>query len=355
MRALGGVQRLGLRERRRVSRALTEMATPEAGEPTPLQQQIATFRASRALDALVYFHINSPRVEPAEPDALELAIPALPDIGVDALDVAHLRTDLDGFSDVEVAALINHGYDMTDRYMRRYAPDLLDRAVDLVPPMAPRAFAGPNALRTRAKLILQVGGARFFRALKLRIPVSWAFTLAIAVGMLVLAWTRQLTIEKILAAGATLIGAEIAFLNRVVGSIFGFAAPVSQAPWIATAILALVIAGLLWSAARRPRHDAVRRPGVSLARRLLTTRKWLRAFSGNLLWGLLGLPAIVAGGTALLAWTSYLFFHWPFMLACRLRTSASDARRGRLGGPGQAAVTGATDDQPRRSVPAGGG
>lgn len=315
MRALGGLQRSGLRERRRVSRILAELAA----EQTPLQQELAMFQADRALDALVYFHISSPRVDPAEPQDMHGVVPPLR-IDVDPLDIARLRTDLDGFGDVEVAALVNHGYDMADRHVRRYAPDLID--VDIDPPRQPRAFDGPNATRARSRLILEVGGARFFRALKLRTPVATAFTAVAAAAVLMLAWRQQLTIETIVGAVAAVVQAEVGLLSSILETVLRVPPPASQSPMVMIGLLGVVVVLVLWRAARRTRKSAAQGRPRPFVRRLITFRKWFRALSGNLLWGLLGLPAIIAGVGAVMAWVSYLFFHLPFMRAVRIPREA---------------------------------
>jgi predicted acylesterase/phospholipase RssA len=319
MRVLGGVQRSGLRERRRVSRRLAELAAPADGEPSPLQQQLASFRSARALDALVYFHIASPRVEPADPLHADGAAPALHSIGVDPLDVAGLRTDLDGFGDVEVAALINHGYDMADRYVRRYAPELVGAAAAGSAPRMPRPFDGPNATPQRAGLILRIGSARFFRALKLRSALAWSFAVVAAAGLVTLLWRSQLTLERGLHGITALVQAEIALLDRMTGWVPGLSQPASREPIALSVVAAVALLLLLLIVSRRPRARTAHAQSSSTARRLMTIRKWLRALSGNVLWVLLGLPALIAAASALLATVSYVFFHLPFMRALRLR------------------------------------
>jgi len=337
MRALGSVQREGLRERRRVSRKLTALIAAEDGVPAALRHEIAEFGAERELDELVYFHISSPRVEPVEPGTVG-AGPAPLDSPLDPLEIARLRTDLDAFGDVEIAALVNHGYDMADRYVRRYAPAMA--APDAKPPEPPRPFVGRNAQPARASVILRTGSSRFFRSLKLRSPVSWAFMVAAITGVITFVWRSGITLESLYAAGGGVMQREIDMLNRILGWL-PFEPSVSGSTMFLVVVLGAVGMLLLWSASRRPRSGPSSGPGVSLARTFTTVRKWARAFSGNVLWALLGLPAIIAAGTALLATASYVFFHLPFMRATRIR-------------PAPAVVT-ATAPRPDRGVAAGGG
>lgn len=339
MRALGGVQRQALRERRRVSRSLDKLARTAAGAPTPLQQEIAAIQASRALDALVYFHIASPRVEPAEPQQLASVVPALHDIGVDGHDVAALRTDLDGFGDVEVAALINHGYDMADRYVRRYAPGLADTSHG--PPRAPRPFHGPNATPARAARILRVGSARFTRALKLNLPVAWGAVLAIVAGAAGWVWIRQLTLMHIVDAGAGVVRWQMELLDFIMAALRLPAA--SQSPALLVLILA-VGAVLLFASTRHPRRPAHgHRRAQTSRRRLMTIGKWISALKGNALWLLLGLPAVIAAALAVLANIGYVFFHLPFMRAVRIPPLRNTKVRSAIAAPPPEVPAGGAD------------
>jgi predicted acylesterase/phospholipase RssA len=330
MRTLGGVQRSGLRERRRVSRTLADLASSgDEAEPTPLQKEAAAFREQRALDELVYFHIASARVEPADPRASEAAVPALKDIGIAAQDVASLRTDLDGFGDVEVTALVNHGYDTADRYMRRYAPAMVDASAARLAPRMPRAFTGDNASPRRSALILRVGASRFFRALKLRAAVAWSFSVAAAVAV---------------------VNDAFGWLNSIAGIIPGVAATATGARVLIPALLALGAVWLLWSVGRRPAAGAGRgrdRPGL---RRVRTALKWARALRGNLLWPLLALPAVIAAAVSALATISWLFFHLPFMRATRLEVVVGRVGVG-AGVDGAAAAPGGAAELPTSVAP----
>jgi hypothetical protein len=95
-----------------------------------------------------------------------------------------LRTDLDGFADIEQDALLYQGYQFCDRFVRRYVyADLVARK--FVPPLAPPATAparlpDSHAEWDRAKAVLVAGASLFGRAL--RIGGAWrlAYLLAVA-------------------------------------------------------------------------------------------------------------------------------------------------------------------------------
>jgi predicted acylesterase/phospholipase RssA len=340
MRALGGVQKEGLRERARVSRKLAEVTHSADNIPAALRQTIESFYSERALDALVYFHISSPRVEPAEPEQLQDVTPALPDVGVDPLQVAGLRTDLDGFGDVEVAALVNHGYDTTDRYVRRYAANLVRAPYQDEVPRMPRPFAGPNAQKERAQQILQIGSLRFMRSLKLRLAIPWAFTLAATAAVVWGVWRSQLTFDSILVALGGLVRSQVAFLDSIARILSGPDATASRSPLLLTIVAGIAAALFLMSAWKPVRRSSVSAGSRTASRLVATTGKWLRALSGNVLWVLLGLPAIIAGAVALLGWIAHIVYYQPFKRAVRL-----DER---------AAALPAVREEAQRGVPAGG-
>jgi predicted acylesterase/phospholipase RssA len=340
MRALGGAQKEGLRERARVSRKLAELTAQVDALPPELRENIESFHSERALDALVYFHMSSPRVEPTEPEDMAGVTPALPDIGVEPLDVARLRTDLDGFGDVEVAALVNHGYDITDRYVRRYALNLVSDEYHDDAPRMPRAFAGPNAEPARAKQILEIGSQRFMRALKLRLVLPWIFTVAAAAAIVWGVWRSQLTVDGILNALGSLARSQVAFLDAIARLLSGPGATASRSPMLLT-LIAGVVAGLFLLSAWKPiRRAAPTVSSKSATRLFVTARKWVRAVSGNILWLLLGLPAIIAGAVSAIAWIVHIVYYHPFKRAVRI-----DAR---------AATPAAARRDVEREVPAGG-
>ncbi|HEX2166616.1 MAG TPA: hypothetical protein VHG09_05200, partial [Longimicrobiales bacterium] len=123
----------------------------------------------------------------------------------------------------------------------------------------------------------------------------------------------------------------------------------SNAPIFLTIVLGFGALGTLWSFWRRPR-DVNARQGtrVSIARAFGTVRKWARALSGNVLWAVLFLPAVIALACSTLALISYCFFHLPFMRAVRIPGAVQRSRRGATGASswadgGPTGATGASD------------
>lgn len=290
---VAGLQRTALGERRRVSRAVVGM---KGG--TDLDQ----LQASYDLCGLVYFHINS----------TSLPGSGLP-LTLDRNSVARLRTDLDGFGEVEIAALVNHGYDTADRYLRKYLSGspyvngnywypTSDSPVPLV--------AAPK----RIQWILTVGRSRFFRALKLGAPVSWIFTLLV-LGLIVWeTWGVRLSVSDVITwlANQTIEWVE-GLLPWLAPGWGNYAASVGAA--ILVAIAAGLIAKEFWP--RLIGRFRYRYPRV--ARKVIFTVKWLRSFATNLLWLLGGAPVWIALVGSAAAWISYIFFYLPFRCKTRNR------------------------------------
>ena len=324
MRALGGTQRELLRERRRVTRALGGMLPPPASAWSREQQSLDSFREARRLEQLAYFQIGSARV------AVPESQPAPIDSVIDPHTIACLRTDLDGFGEVEIAALVNHGYDMADRYVRRYMTRAGDDATWAQnPPKAPKPLP-----MTKEHLgdVLLVGRSRFFRALRLRVAISWAVTLGIAIGLVTLVARSGISLAGTLHAA---VRAPVTVVTRMVDDIVGGATwalhrtvpaipevrtpPASERPLLLTVLIAMAAVLFLVAMARRPGKRLRTGKAAKVLRLLATTRKWARALSGNLLWVFWGLPAIIALVSCVLAGVSYLFYHLPFMRATRVR------------------------------------
>jgi predicted acylesterase/phospholipase RssA len=328
MRVLGGTQRAALRERRRVTRAIEAMLPAPATAWSPEQQALDSFRGSRRLDYLAYFHIASPRVD--VPAGTPPPIPST----LDPEAVARLRTDLDGFGDAEIGALVNHGYDMADRYMRRYMTALGDAAAwAKAPPAAPKPLP---ASKERLDDILLAGRSLFFRALELRAVASWLFTVAVVLGMVwLVAWSRvslagalrsmvSAPVSVVTTLVDDIIGGTSQVLHRIVPAIPEVWSPsASERPLLLATLVAVAGLAFLVGKARRPRERLHTGPKAGVVRRWVTVRKWTRALSGNVLWLVWGLPALVAAAASVLAAVSYLFYHLPFMRATRVNANSS--------------------------------
>jgi hypothetical protein len=148
------VQRESLRERRRVSRAIDRAVPCDPSMRSTTEQQLADFHRTRRLDQLAFFHISSPR--------LPLAVGPPPvETGIDGEGLARIRTDLDSFGEIEIALLVNHGYDTADRYVRAYMPRLVPGPV--VPPQLPKPVVPPEV----ASRVVRAGRSRFYRSIRL--------------------------------------------------------------------------------------------------------------------------------------------------------------------------------------------
>jgi predicted acylesterase/phospholipase RssA len=293
---IGELQRTGLRERRRVSRGV-EKGTGSS----PEWQEVASLYQLRGL---AFFHIQSPA--PSGVQGL--------DLGLDREAVARLRTDLDAFGEVEVAALVNQGYDSADRYIRRFLRDspFAQASEAWTEPEAPPLPMPREPARTRR--ILEAGQSRFFRSLRLGAPVSWVFTLA-SIGLLLGAtWRIHFSVRGAIDALADWLKGFLGEQIPLVGDwVVNTTLPLGPAVLAATGLG--IVAGLIW-----PRVVSLfRREYARLLRPVASAFKWGRAGSANLLWLLGGAPLWIALGLAAFAWVSFLFYHLPFLRKARVR------------------------------------
>lgn len=298
MEAVADRQREQLRERRRVSREISGRGDPVTW---------AEFHAGRELHALAYFHVTSPRVGS---DGLAL--------GLEGADLARIRTDLDGFGEVEIAALVNHGYDMADRYLRRYfdATTPYYKAELWRPPAGPPM---PLEVNDRVRRILRAGRARFFRALALGNPISWALTVT---GVLLVLWfagRARFSVKSLVVGGvAGAIEAAETWVPFVRWGWSDWTVP----GWVP--VLAVVIAVACGVAGRRLFERLLRQPALPWARRVAVAGRWARGYAANLLWPFGLAPAGLALLASALAWVSYLGFHLPFRWSARIRGAAPE-------------------------------
>jgi predicted acylesterase/phospholipase RssA len=307
MADVGWKQQDNLDARHKVSQQITEYLekTPQPGDGW------REFHAGRELYGLASFHISSdPIAVENEPSPIEPPI--------DRKELAKIRTDLDGFGEVEVAALVDHGYLMADRYVRRNFTDSPYRNDEFwkeKPELPDRLAVGE-----REKKIVHVGQSRFGRALRLKAFVSWFVTLA-AVAMLIGAiWTVRRDPVSVVATFQWLAARAASGLES--------ALPIPVSGWTqrkwSVGLLGLVLGGAiaLWLLVTRILHFSVaewlkRKGALTWARRITWLAKWARGTSGNILWFFGGAPLWIALFSAVSASVSYLFFHLPFMRAAR--------------------------------------
>lgn len=158
-----------LRERRRVTEAAAE-ATFCKGP------RMADIRSRYRVESVVFFHMTSSPNDGA-PDG--------PPPHPFARDIALLRTDLDAFHRDEIDALIYHGYQLADRFVRRW----IGKAFTLdtspkQPPRLPTAEAALGGIRRT----LRAGRWRFFRFIPARPWLAAALAVVLVGGLAPLAW-----------------------------------------------------------------------------------------------------------------------------------------------------------------------
>ena len=282
MERVGDLQNQGLEDRRE----LTALGT-----------------AGDGLYGLTYFHIES-RPIPG-PGCTT---------GLDVKMLGRIRTDLDAFGDVEVAALVNHGYDVADRHIRAklgHSPFVHDPTLWVAPTAVPMTLPAPP--RAREIRILQIGQSRFFRSLMLGAVVSWLFVAALAAGVWYLTRDAEISVSNVMVEVAEWATDSIADLVPVVGAVLVHE-PVPV--FIAIVVLVVIVCVILaWSSLIKRLQGKHR---VN-ARRLAFAAKWIRSYIMNLIW-LVGLaPIWIALGVATAAWAVYVFFNWPFLRKTRVR------------------------------------
>lgn len=287
------LQRKTLREGRRISRAIAGAT----GSP-----YLAELQARYPIEGLVFFRINS----------LPPAVPGL-DPEADSDVLARIRTDLDAFGDVEIAALLNHGYGSADYYIRKYLGNspYADPTCWQPPagPPVPLAVPGP-----RLRRILVAARARFFRALRLGAPLSWIFTLAALGGVVWQTLDVRVSVRGMITWLADRATDWVQGVIPWLGEEW-----VNYAGSIGLTILGIFMAVLIvkgawpWLIARF-RHQYPR-----VARKFVFAVKWVRSYAANLLWLVGGAPLLIALGGAAIAWVSYLFYSLPFLAKTRNR------------------------------------
>ena len=280
-------QRLRLRDRRRVSNALDQLEQPP--------KVIKELRDAYDLRGLAYFHIQSPTLEESRLSK-----------NTDSHLVAALRTDLDGFGDVEINTLVNHGYTMADQYVRKFIKsDPVFGNQNWKPATKlPRPLQGWKAKDINK--ILKVGKSRFFRSLKLYVPISWIFTLLATAGFLWLLWDVKASPREILNHGFDLV-------------LFWFE---TTMPWfgeswtervIPIGMLVLIILVVILAAKALPKlAQTLRERWWRGYRGYLQVSKLMRSFRGNILWLLGWFPVLFSVIVALVATLNHLFYYLPF-------------------------------------------
>jgi predicted acylesterase/phospholipase RssA len=244
------------------------------------------------LDGAAFFHMTTPP-EDGDPEGL----PPHPD----AQAIAGIRTDLDGFGDGEIAALVYQGYSLADRFVRRYLAGSPFAAADWkpaerapLPRMTSDDCPGQDFADGRERRVVEAGELRFFRSLKLRAWEAWLFTLAVLVGAIIAGWEVRMSLADIGAA-----------VGSVLDKLWPFPVhqPVPVVVWVLG--MALLVAWyVLWPKLMRRLGDV---------RPLVTFAKWARAVSGNVLWFFGLIPVWLSLLGALIAGASHIVYNGAFL------------------------------------------
>lgn len=286
MHALGGFQRLALRERKRTSR----------------------------LNDLAYFTISAPAPPVTDPEPLET--------GIDPDKVARLRTDLDCFCEVEMAALINQGYTTADRFARAFMQRNRSPKWGSAPLEMPRPMAGNE----RVNRVLTAGSARFLRGLMVRAPVS-VFTVIVAVAAMGYGASRGLSVSGIglavthaVSAGLARLGSAAAVLSFIPDRAVPFLWHVLWHP-ISLGLLALGLS--IWLVnTLKPVRPAKQRRKWPWRR---TAMKWTTSYAGNVLWLAWALPLLIVIALTSLVALGWLLFYLPWRAAARIKPDEKPA------------------------------
>ena len=302
-------QHTQLRERRRVSAALASCAGG-----APLLQDL---KLEYGLDGLAFFNIESET--PPGTDPLEL--------GFDPCAVARLRTDLDSFGDMEIAALVNTGYYQAERFLRAYFAG--SRYSEPTNPHWCTATVAPRPLNKRSEgwitSVLAVGQFRFFRAMRLltwRTIPSWLFTVVAVVAVLHFFGDRLVSVavfvnripEWILSRLKTPLPIfPHSLVNRWARRLVMAQRPLWQILAIVVVIAVIVLKVWPWLV------DRLRETHTTKKRKAVTFMKWGRAFAPALLLVAGLTPVWVAAAASVIAAISYVAYNKPFLWATRIR------------------------------------
>jgi predicted acylesterase/phospholipase RssA len=292
---VAGHQRELLRDRRNCCKRMEEIASSTNAGPE-------AWSTGEDLRGLAFYHINSP---PTGDGGLQL--------NLDRRLLASIRTDLDGFGDVEIAALVNHGYDTADRYLRQYFADYphADKSYWMPPQREPKPIRRPG---DEVKKILKAGRSRFFRALKLGAPLSILFTAAAFLAAVWGTWGIKVSVQD---AIMKLAQASFGWMESTI-PYFGAGWTKYRMP-AGVVILLGTAAVALWTLIPPDWIDRLRNRYLPWFSRLATVSKWSRSLVGNLLWLFGPVPLVMALAGAAIGWVSHVFYYLPFARKTRNR------------------------------------
>jgi len=330
----GRQKKTNLLEKYRVSTGLSRIAhdLDKIGiTDQKVNSVLADLAAVRELHGLAVFHIDSSQI----PDDAS-------GMSVSPKSLAKIRTDLDGFGDIEMNALINQGYANAEYFIKKYLDpeDENGRFLDRKDQFRYSNFSYPykntklwkeepaKPLRTMGnnqklvKRTIKVAQNRFFRVLYFPVSlswfISWFITLALLVGILFLVREHTISVAGLINGLSVQI---LGWLEKTVpllasGWTQTEATPLTFVFGIGVVVLAFILARKFWF----PLVDKLNSNGfVTLARWFARIARWPKSYKGNLMWIIVPLPILIAFGGAALAWFSHLVYKWPWLVKTRLK------------------------------------
>ncbi len=294
---VASLQRNGLRVRRRFTSAVSTLT-----EPSPAIEEV---RRTIGLEGLAFFHIASPDIEG----------PGIQPPG-DTNLIAALRTDLDGFGDIEIAALVNRGYDMADRYIRTHFADTPYVDPDLWHPATSEPKPMTNIPVERIDKVLKAGKARFFRSIMLLEPISLIY-LTIILGTVVWAaykWNVQISVQDALT-----------WVRDWALAMIEKSLPFLKEDWVTHKVvlgpaLLIAIIVLLVIIVAKPIADKFKLQYRRQFRVFYTVGKWMRTLIPKWLWLVGGGSFIIAIVVSGMAFVGHWCFYKPFERITRIRS-----------------------------------
>jgi predicted acylesterase/phospholipase RssA len=297
-------QRTELRERRRVSAALAKSVGAN-GELEDLRNEFG-------LRGLAFFSV----------DSLDLPGEHGIDLSFSPMDVALLRTDLDAFGDMEVAALVNTGYDHADQFVSAYFANSPFRNSNWTTPPAAPPHPSTARFADHIARVLEVGKSRLFRPLMWLTPrswPSWLFVLVMLAILLVRFGKKSFSVQELVnrISAAILIRLEnplprVPFVNRHATHLIIEPMTVRELV-IGMGVLLILILG--WPKIAKLLQQN-RSPTL---RKVATVAKWARAFAPALFLLFDLTPVWIALAACIVGWVSYGFFSKPYLWATRMK------------------------------------
>jgi len=293
-----------------------------------IAQRLSHLQEMRELHGLAMFTIDSDEVQ--EDETLPIA----------SSDLQNVRTDLDAFGDIEMYALMNQGYKNTDHYIRRYMNPKSDENIfsdpkdrfryrnHPYPYTSSSSWSIGNTSPWHASLVkkqalaqtmVKAAKHRFFRALRMKLFLPWAFTLAMVGLFLWYLMGREVSFHSMLHVFSN-------FSIQKYTSVFSFI-PDNWAelnfgvlPIIGVLVGTVLVIGTIkkywfFVVDFLKQHSHLR-----TSRLMAKLGRWPQSYKGNLFWFVWApLPIIAVTTMAIFALFSHFFYHYPMLRKTRIK------------------------------------